>query len=72
LVGLDNNYPWGSSRIPGRPDNTELITIRFDQPLSPTAVPTPSTLFGLIAMGVKVALRRHKQVDLDSGVNELG
>jgi hypothetical protein len=72
LVGLDNNYPWGSSRIPGRPDNTELITIRFDQPLSVASVPTPSTLFGLIAMGVKVALRRHKQVDLDSGVNELG
>lgn len=60
LVGLDNNYPGGSSRIPGRPDNTELITIRFDQPFAIASVPTPSMLFGLIGMGVKVALRRRK------------
>jgi hypothetical protein len=60
LVSLDNNYPWGSSRISGRPDNTEMITIRFDQPLAIASVPTPSMLFGLIGMGVKVALRRRK------------
>jgi hypothetical protein len=60
LVGLDNNYPGGNGRIPGRPDNSELITIRFDKPLSGDSVPTPSTLFGLIAMGVKVVLRRRE------------
>jgi hypothetical protein len=60
LVGLDNNYPGGNGRIPGRPDNSELITIRFDKPLSVASVPTPSTLFGLIAMGVKVVLRRRE------------
>jgi glycerophosphoryl diester phosphodiesterase len=27
LIGLDNNYPGGSSRYPGTPDDTELITI---------------------------------------------
>jgi hypothetical protein len=59
MVGLDNNYPGGNGRTPGTPDGTELITIRFNEPLSATAVPTPSTLFGLIAIGVKVALRRR-------------
>jgi hypothetical protein len=27
LVGLDNNYPSGNSRVPGTPDNTEIITL---------------------------------------------
>ena len=31
LVGLDNNYPGGSSRYPGTPDDTELITIDFQK-----------------------------------------
>ena len=34
LVGLDNNYPGGNGRIPGTPDNTELITLRSRQPLA--------------------------------------
>lgn len=29
VVGLDNNYPGGSSRYAGQPDDTELITIDF-------------------------------------------
>ena len=28
LVGLDNNYPGGNGRVPGTPDNTEIITLR--------------------------------------------
>jgi glycerophosphoryl diester phosphodiesterase len=31
LIGLDNNYPGGSSRYPGTPDDTELITIDFQK-----------------------------------------
>jgi glycerophosphoryl diester phosphodiesterase len=31
LVGLDNNYPGGSSRYAGTPDDTELITIDFQK-----------------------------------------
>ncbi|MFD2256821.1 esterase-like activity of phytase family protein [Luteolibacter algae] len=34
LVGLDNNYPGGNGRIPGTPDGTEIITIRFQDPLA--------------------------------------
>lgn len=33
LVGLDNNYPGGNGRVPGTPDGTEIITLRFSQPL---------------------------------------
>ncbi|HKY22947.1 MAG TPA: esterase-like activity of phytase family protein [Vicinamibacterales bacterium] len=33
LVGLDNNYPGGNGRIPGTPDDTEIITIRSKVPL---------------------------------------
>ena len=33
LVGLDNNYPGGNGRVPGTPDGTEIITLRFKQPL---------------------------------------
>jgi glycerophosphoryl diester phosphodiesterase len=32
LVGLDNNYPSGNGRIPGTPDDTELIVINFQRP----------------------------------------
>jgi len=32
LVGLDNNYPGGNGRIPGTPDDTELIVIDFRRP----------------------------------------
>ena len=32
LVGLDNNYPGGNGRIPGTPDDTELIVIDFQRP----------------------------------------
>ena len=34
LVGLDNNYPGGNGRVPGTPDNTEIITLRSKVPLS--------------------------------------
>jgi hypothetical protein len=33
LVGLDNNYPGGNGRVPGTPDDTEIITLRSPQPL---------------------------------------
>jgi hypothetical protein len=33
LVGLDNNYPGGNGRVPGTPDGTEVITLKFRQPL---------------------------------------
>lgn len=33
LVGLDNNYPGGNGRVPGTPDGTEIITLRFKQSL---------------------------------------
>jgi hypothetical protein len=28
LVGLDDNYPGGNGRVPGTPDDTEIITLR--------------------------------------------
>jgi hypothetical protein len=34
LVGLDNNYPGGNGRVPGTPDNTEIITLRSKVPLN--------------------------------------
>lgn len=34
LVGLDNNYPGGNGRVPGTPDGTEIITLRFELPLT--------------------------------------
>lgn len=33
LVGLDNNYPGGNGRVPGTPDDTEIITLRSKVPL---------------------------------------
>jgi glycerophosphoryl diester phosphodiesterase len=33
LVGLDSNYPGGNGRVPGTPDGTEIITLRFEVPL---------------------------------------
>jgi hypothetical protein len=33
LVGLDNNYPGGNGRLPGTPDDTEIITLRSKEPL---------------------------------------
>ena len=33
LVGLDNNYPGGNGRVPGTPDDTELVTLRSKVPL---------------------------------------
>jgi hypothetical protein len=38
-VALDNNYPGGNGRIPGTPDDTEIITLRFDVPLASIAIP---------------------------------
>ncbi len=56
LVGLDNNYPGGNGRLPGTPDGTEMMTLRFDVPLStvPVLLPLPGAawLFGsAIALG---------------------
>jgi hypothetical protein len=34
LVGLDNNYPGGNGRVPGTPDDTEIITLRSSVPLA--------------------------------------
>jgi hypothetical protein len=33
LVGLDTNYPGGNGRVPGTPDDTAIITLRFREPL---------------------------------------
>jgi hypothetical protein len=33
LVGLDTNYPGGNGRVPGTPDDTEIITLRSNVPL---------------------------------------
>ena len=38
-VALDNNYPGGNGRIPGTPDDTEIITLRFDVPLASIVIP---------------------------------
>ena len=43
LVGLDNNYPGGNGRIPGTPDDTELIVldlrrVRRDDPRDPLVI----------------------------------
>lgn len=32
-VAVDTNFPTEDGRVPGKPDNTEIITIRFDQAL---------------------------------------
>ena len=34
LVALDNNYPGSNGRVPGTPDNTEMIIIDVSRPLS--------------------------------------
>jgi hypothetical protein len=34
LVGLDNNYPGGNGRVPGTPDDTEIITLRSNMRLT--------------------------------------
>ena len=34
LVGLDSNYPGGNGRVPGTPDDTEIITLHSRLPLS--------------------------------------
>lgn len=37
LVGIDTNYPSEDARVPGRPDDTEVVKLRFDRPLVPKA-----------------------------------
>jgi len=32
-VAIDTNFPTEDGRVPGKPDDTEIITIRFEQPL---------------------------------------
>lgn len=58
-VALDNNYPGGNGRIPGTPDDTEIITLRFDVPLASIAIPEPGAL-GLLAPSVTLLARRRK------------
>lgn len=36
-VTLDTNYPFEDGRIPGTPDNTEMVKIRFDRPIAALA-----------------------------------
>lgn len=60
LVGLDNNYPGGNGRLPGTPDGTEIITLKFDVPLSTVPVPVPAAvwLFGsALACGLRLSRR---------------
>jgi len=40
LVGLDNNYPGGNGRVPGTPDDTEIITLRSSVRLDELRVTT--------------------------------
>jgi hypothetical protein len=57
LVGLDNNYPGGNGRNPGAPDDTEIITLRFDVPLASLEVPEPTSL-SLLSLSFLVTRRR--------------
>lgn len=60
LVGLDNNYPGGNGRVPGTPDGTEIITIRFDIPIA--AIPEPgSWALMLGGMGCLSAIVRRRR-----------
>lgn len=60
LVGLDNNYPGGNGRVPGTPDGTEIITIRFDVLIA--AIPEPgSWALMLGGMGCLSAIVRRRR-----------
>jgi hypothetical protein len=62
LVGLDNNYPGGNGRIPGTPDGTEIITIRFDQSLHTMPVPEPGTYALMLAgLGLLVGVAKGRK-----------
>jgi hypothetical protein len=52
-VAIDTNYPDQDGRVIGKPDNTEVITIRFDDPLFAEAFPTP-IVSGTVANDVLV------------------
>ncbi len=59
LVGLDNNYPGGNGRVPGVPDGTEIITLRFSQPIA--AIPEPGTYaMFLLGLGLVGWLSRRR------------
>jgi MYXO-CTERM domain-containing protein len=58
-VAVDTNYPFGNGRNPGSPDDTEIITIRFDVPIASIAVPAPGAL-ALLGLGGLVAGRRRR------------
>jgi hypothetical protein len=53
LVGLDNNYPGGNGRVPGVPDGTEIIALRFSQPIA--AIPEAET-YAMFLLGLGLGL----------------
>ena len=60
LVGLDNNYPGGNGRVPGLPDGTEIITLRFNVPLADVPVPLPPALLLFGSAAGLLGFRRRR------------
>ena len=60
LVGLDNNYPGGNGRVPGLPDGTEIITLRFNVPLAEVPVPLPPALLLFGSAAGLLGFRRRR------------
>lgn len=60
LVGLDNNYPGGNGRVPGLPDGTEIITLRFNVALAEVPVPVPAAVWLFGSAAGLLGLRRRR------------